>query len=149
MYANGRGLQKPALPARTKIRCFLFGIMLVVYYSLLVCFCNLKHCKIYKQYVKFYMDSLNNKSKEHLLSMPRNGTSPVPLKLLACHLDCVCLSPPSPHQITTVLNFVLITPLFFVVCVCVSDFIKKQCIQLCLFFFKIVMPKIIFSFIFN
>ena len=99
-------------PARTKIRCFLFGIMLVFYYSLLVCFCNLKHCKIYKQYVKFYMDTLNNKIKEHLLSMPRNGTSLVLLKLLACHLDCVYLSPPSPHQITTVLNFIFIILLF-------------------------------------
>ena len=111
--------------------------LLVFCYSLPVCFHNLKHCKIYKQYVKLYMDSLNNKIKEHLLNhylcqetehrwYPRSSLcDSVGLRTHSCPQppDSIglrthsCPHPPDDHCPEFCVNHTLT---FYCVCVCIA-----------------------------
>lgn len=101
------------------IHYFIFGIMAPICW----CFvCNLKHCKIYKWHVKIYLYSLNNKIHEQLLNhhlcqeMERHQ---YPQSDLCAQPRLRILPYPTP-QITTVLNFMFITLLLFIVCVCIT-----------------------------
>lgn len=102
-------------PERGSIISFLVSWHRIVVssYSLLVCFHNLKHCKIYKGYVNL----LSSKNQwtlfiDHYLPQEmEHDEAPCGVQL-----DCVSV-PTLIHKTTTVMSFVLITSFFFY-CVC-------------------------------
>ena len=101
-----------------RIHYFTFGTMAQNCWCFVVVgFCNLKHCKTYKQYMKTHMCSSNNKTNEQLLNHHlyqemehHQYPSIFPCAPMRLHI--------LPHpQIITVLNFVLTASLLFIRCV--------------------------------